>query len=124
MTQAPKTEKAPETAQAPKMTITGNDLVEAKGDPKFDGAKIIADTKRVIIEGKDAKVKKREGTLITVELPSDLREEPWTVILAGDEEEVMAILRYDPAKKQFVAADHKEDEDKKKSKTFSSGGSG
>lgn len=101
--------------QTREIKITDADLIKVKGDRKFTAPKakkIIADAKKVIINGTEAKEKSRAPTAITVEPPSDLGEEPWIILLTTDKNEIIAILSYDPEKKEFPAPpDDEEDED-------------
>jgi hypothetical protein len=104
-------------AEIPEIKITDADLIKVMTDRELtapEAKKIIADTKKVLIEGIEAKEKSRTPTSISVEAPSDLSEESWSVILLcieAEEDQIIAILSYDPVTKQFPAPDDEEDED-------------
>ena len=104
-------------AEVPEMKITDADLIKAMPDRKLttpEAKKIIVDTKKVQIEGIEAKEKSRTATSITVEASSDLGKEPWSVVLLcadAEDDQNIAILNYNPVTKQFLAPDDEDDGD-------------
>jgi hypothetical protein len=105
-------------ADIPEVKISDAELIKVMPDRELtspEAKKIIADTKKVLIEGVEAKEKGRSSTSISVEAPSNLSEKSWSVILlsrdAEEEDQIIAILDYDPVTKQFHAPDDEEDED-------------
>jgi hypothetical protein len=107
-------------ADIPEVKILDADLIKVMADRKLTGPeakKIISDIKKVLIEGVEAKEKSRSSTSISVEAPSNLSEKSksWGVILlsrdAEEEDQIIAILDYDPVTKKFPAPDDEEDDD-------------
>ena len=97
--------------------ITDADLVKAMPDRKLttpEAKEIIANTKKVLIEGIEAKEKSRTSTSISLEAPPNLVKQSWSVVLLSKEaedDEIIAILNYDPVTEKFPPPDDEEDED-------------
>ena len=105
-------------AQTPApVKITDVDLITAMPDRHLTGPQakeIISDTKKVMIEGIEAKETNRNATAIIVEAPPNLSQGLWSVILLSGEpgdDQITAILNYDSVTQQFPAPDDEVDED-------------
>jgi hypothetical protein len=103
--------------EIPELKITDADLVNVMPDRKLttpEAKKIIGNTKKVLIEGIEAKEKSRTSTSISLEAPPNLGKQSWSVVLLtaeAEDDEIIAILNYDPVTKEFPAPDDEEDED-------------
>lgn len=99
------------------ITVSDTDLIKinptlAKDKAKDRAKKIISDTTKVSINGKPATVKKDEtSTSMTLKVPADLGVDPWMIVLAADEDDIIAVFTYDPETNEFPAPDEDEDDE-------------
>jgi hypothetical protein len=98
------------------ITISDTDLIKilakAKHKKAEDGAKkIISETKKVSINWNLATVEKNQtSTSITLKIPPDLGVDRWIIVLATDQDEIIAVLTYDPETGEFPVPDDNEDD--------------
>jgi hypothetical protein len=82
----------------------------APGLDECQAKKVIAGTKKVIIDGKPVAWWSGEDS-ITMQKPSDLGDEVVIVVLATEKDDIIAALTYDPAIDSFPPLDYEVDED-------------